>query len=238
MKNYRKIISVLILLGLFSSCEKKQTELEFEKSVMTEIFPSLVDSICVDSRKMDPPPPMGESVYDKTGHYVRTDSTKITSKQRIEYRKWQKKREEVEKDTSSVVIAFDPFLKKNEAELNQLLKEYNSKIQISQRSEKELDKFRLDFEKIKLNNKFKIKNISEFPKVESKYRNLLYELKYDFVFSGILQLSRIQFDKQKQFGILQGSFSFCGKCGRGFNVFIKKVNNKWVIDKIDGTWVS
>lgn len=238
MKNYRKIISVLILLVLFSSCEKKQTELEFEKSVMTEIFPSLIDSICVDSRKMDPPPPMGESVYDKIGHYVRRDSTKITSKQRVEYRKWQKKRGEVEKDTSNVIIAFDPFLKKNEAELNQLLKEYNSKIQISQTLEKELGKFRFDFEKTKLNNKFKIKNISEFPIVELEYRNLLYELKYDFVFSGILHLSRIQFDKQKQFGILEGSFSFCGKCGQGFNIFIKKVNNKWLIDKIEGTWIS
>ena len=222
MKNYRKIISVLILLVLFSSCEKKQTELEFEKSVMTEIFPSLVDSICVDSRKMLPPPPMGESVYDKTGHYVRTDSTKTTNKQRIQYREWQKKREEIEKDTSSVVIALDPFLKKNEAELNQLLKEYNSKIQISQRSEKELDKFRLDFEKIKLNNKFKIKNISEFPKVESEYRNLLYELKYDFVFSGILQLSRIQFDKQKQFGILQGSLVFVENADEGLIFLLKK----------------
>ena len=189
---------------------------------MTEIFPSLVDSICVDSRKMLPPPPMGESVYDKTGHYVRTDSTKTTNKQRIQYREWQKKREEIEKDTSSVVIALDPFLKKNEAELNQLLKEYNSKIQISQRSEKELDKFRLDFEKIKLNNKFKIKNISEFPKVESEYRNLLYELKYDFVFSGILQLSRIQFDKQKQFGILQGSLVFVENADEGLIFLLKK----------------
>ncbi|WP_304198096.1 hypothetical protein [Flavobacterium alvei] len=204
---------------------------------MTEIFPSLVDSICVDSRKMLPPPLLGDFVEDKTGH-VSVDSTKATNEQKIEYRKWQKKREEVDKDTSSVIIAFDPFLKKNEAELNQLLKEYNSKIQVFQTSEKGLEKFRFDFEKIKLNNKFKIKNISEFPKLESENRNLLYELKYDFVFSGILQLSRIQFDKQKQFGILEGSFSFCGKCGRGFNIFIKKINNKWVIDKIEGTWIS
>lgn len=238
MWKFQKIASLLILLIFVSSCEKKQTELEFEKSVMTEIFPSLVDSICVDSRKMLPPPPMGESIFDKKGHYVRTDSTKTTNKQRIEYREWQEKREEVEKDTSSVVIAFDPFLKKNEAELNQLLKEYNSKIQVFQTSEKGLEKFRFDFEKIKLNNKFKIKNISEFPKVESENRNLLYELKYDFVFSGILCLSRIQFDKQKQFGILEGSFSFCGRCGRWFNIFIKKANNKWIIVKVELTGMS
>lgn len=236
MRKFSKIASLLILLILISSCEKKQTELEFEKSVMTEIFPSLIDSICVDSREMLPPPPMGESVYDKTGHYVRTDSTKATSEQKIKYKEWQLQREKVEKDTSSVIIAFDPFLKNSKAELNQQLKEYNPLMQISQTSEKELNKFRFDFEKIKLNNKFKIKNISEFPKTDNF--NLLYELKYDFVFSGILYLSRIQFDMQKQFGTLEGSFSFCGRCGRGFNIFIKKVNSKWVIDKIEGTWVS
>lgn len=237
MRYFQKTITLLILLIIISSCEKKTTELEFEKSVMTEIFPTLVDSICVDNRKMDPPPMVGEFFTDKTGH-ARVDSTKANKEQKLEYKEWQKKREDVEKDTSRVIIAFDPFLKKNVAELNQQLKEYNSKIQTSQTSEKELNKFRFDFEKIKLNNKFKIKNISEFPKTGSEYRNLLYELKYDFVFSGILYLSRIQFDNQRRFGTLEGSFSFCGRCGRGFNLYIKKVNNKWVIDKIEGTWVS
>jgi len=236
MRNFRKIISALILLILVSSCEKKTTEFDFEKSVLTEIFPSLVDSICVDSRKMDPPPPPVDLyIYDKMGH-IRRDLTKAASEQKIEYRKWQKKREDVEKDTSSVIIAFDPFLKKNAAERNQQLKENNSKTQISQPLEKELNKFRFDFEGIKLNNKFKIKNISDFPKTDNL--NLLYDLKYDFVFSGILYLSRIQFDKEKQFGTLEGSFSYCGSCGRGFNIFIKKVNNKWVIDKIEDTWIS
>ena len=100
----------------------------------------------------------------------------------------------------------------------------------------QIERIRFKIEKIKLNNKFKLKNISEFPKTDNF--NLLYELKYDFVFSGILYLSRIQFDEQKQSGVLEGGFSFCGKCGRWFNIFIKKANNKWVIDKVEGTWVS
>jgi hypothetical protein len=44
MKNFQIITSLLILLFFVSSCEKKQTEFEFEKSVMTEIFPSLIES--------------------------------------------------------------------------------------------------------------------------------------------------------------------------------------------------
>lgn len=30
---------------------------------------------------------------------------------------------------------------------------------------------------------------------------------------------------------------FC-KFGQGSRIYIKKINNKWVIDKIEGTWVS
>ena len=235
MRKFQKITSLLILLILISSCEKNQTELEFEKSVMTEIFPSLVDSICVDSRKMLPPPIMGELFYDNTGH-AKIDSTKATKKQKIEYAKWKKERDKLEKDASTVIIAFDPFLEKGVFHLNEELKKQYPFLEVSIVNNDTVKEYKFAFEKIKLNNKFKLKNISEFPKTDNF--NLLYELKYDFVFSGILYLSRIQFDEQKQSGVLEGGFSFCGKCGRWFNIFIKKANNKWVIDKVEGTWVS
>ncbi|MBW4361938.1 hypothetical protein [Flavobacterium taihuense] len=209
--------------------------MDFEKSVMTEIFPSLVDSICVDSRKMDPPPPMAEPVFDKTGHYVRTDSTKATKKQISEYIKWQKERDKLEKDTSTVFIAFDPFLKKHE-KLIEESKFYFPKVEIFKTKNVEESKFSFDFEKIKLNNRFKLKKITEFPKVDFPSR--ITDLKYNFVFSGVFYLSRIEFDKQKKLGVLEGSFDFCGKCGRYFIILIKKVNNKWVIDKLQLTGVS
>lgn len=110
----------------------------------------------------------------------------------------------------------------------------NIEIYITQKEENL--KFRFNFEKIKLGNKFKLKNISEFPKVEFPHR--ITDLKYDFVFSGVFYLSRIEFNQEKKAGVLGGSFDFCGKCGRGFIILIKKVNNKWVIDKIEQIWVS
>lgn len=235
MRKFIKTTLLLITVITISSCEKKATEMDFEKSVMTEIFPSLVDSICVDSRKMLAPPTMGEHGHDKNGHYVRTDSTKATREQKIEYSEWKKERDRLEKDTSTVIIAFDPFLTKNE-KLIEESKFYFPKVEIYKTKNVEESKFRFDFENIKLNNRFKLKNISEFPKVD--YFNLIYELNYDFVFSGVFYLSRIQFDKQKKVGVLEGSFDFCGKCGRYFIILIKKVNNKWVIDKMQLTGVS
>jgi len=229
-----KTILLLMVAILMSSCEKKVTEIDFEKSVMTEIFPSLVDSICVDSRKMNPPPILGEFFTDKTGH-VNVDSTKATKEQIIKYKEWQKTQENVEKDTSTVIIAFDPFLRKNE-KLIEESKFYFPNVEINKTKNVEESKFRFDFEKIKLHNKFKIKNISEFPK--EAYSNQIYDLKYDFVFSGYFFVSRIQFDKQKKVGVLEGGFDNCGKCGRYFIILIKKVNNKWVIDKLQLTGVS
>lgn len=223
------------VLFLVLSCENKSNDFEYEKRVMTDIFPSLVDSICVDSRKMMPPPLLGEFITDKTGH-VKIDSTKATNEQRVAYEKWKKEREKVEKDTSTVFIAFNPFLQKGSFRFDKELEIKYPILETSIFNDNVVKGYQFDYVQIKLNNKFKLKNISEFPEIEN--RNLLYEIKYDFVFSGILYVSRIQFDNKKKSGLLEASFSFCGKCGRGYNVFVKEIHNRWVIEKVEETWVS
>ncbi len=233
MKNFQKITSLLILLILISSCEKKQNEFEFEKSVMAEIFPSLVDSICVDCRLMLPPPPIGESIYDENGHYVRTDSTKATKEQKIEYKKWKKNRIEIEKDTSKLIVAFAP-VRKIRGDVNSDFEKHFPKIKLYVPKEEKDVEYIFDFKNIKLNNKFELKNLSEFP----KERGAIWNTKYNFVFSGVLDFSRIQFDKDRRFGVLDAGFGCGSKFGQGFRIYIKKINNKWVIDKIEGTWVS
>jgi hypothetical protein len=223
---------LLIFMNLISSCEKKTTDLEFEKSVMTEIFPSLVDSICVDCRKMLPPPLLGGYVEDKTGH-VRVDSTKASKEQIIEYRKWKHKREDLEKDTSKLIIAFVPTLKKIRGDVNRNFENHFSRAKIFESKEEQNSEYDFDFKNIKLNNKFELKNFYEFPKGRCK----IWETKYNFVFSGVLDFSRIQFDKNKKFGVLEAGFGCGSLCGRGSRIYIKKVNNKWIIDKIERTWV-
>jgi hypothetical protein len=231
MRKFIKTTLLLITVITISSCEKKATEMDFEKRVLTEIFPSLVDSICVDSREMLPPPPVGELIFDKSGHFVGTDTTQATKEQKIKYKEWKIERDQLEKDTSTVIIAFDPFLKKREKLIDEA-KIYFPNIDIYKTKNEEESKFRFDFEKIKLNNKFKLKNIFEFSKDD------IFEINYEFVFSGIVSFSRIQFDKDKKNGILEAGF-VCGRlCGHGFIIHIKNIKNKWVIDKIQGTWIS
>ena len=64
MKKLQKRTFILLII-LFASCEKKVSELEFEKNVMTEIFPNLIDSTCFDSRLIKLLPPVGKAIYDK-----------------------------------------------------------------------------------------------------------------------------------------------------------------------------
>lgn len=225
----------ILLIIFFSSCEKKISDLEFEKKVMTEIFPSLIDSTCLDIRLFTNfPPKYGESLYDKTGHYIGVDSTKATKEQKRNLLEWKINTAKIKKDTSRIVIAFDPLLKDNRQDVKADFEKHfkNSKIYTSK--EKTESEYLFEFKNIELKNKFVLKNISLFP----KERGAIWEAKYDFVFSGAVFFSRIQFDKDKKFGILDGGFACGGRCGQGYRIYIKKLNHKWIIDKIEGTWVS
>lgn len=230
-----KRIYTLLMIVLFVSCQKKITHLEFEKNVMTEILPSLIDSTCIDTRiYMNPPPPYGKMIFDSTGHYVGVDSTKATKKEKQELIEWKNNREKVKRDTSKIIIAFDPKIKKNNQDVKEAFEKHFKGAKIFNLNEEVETEYILDLKNIKLKNKFQLRDISEFP----KDKDLLWQTKYNFVFSGVVFFSRIQFDKEKKFGILDGGFICGGRCGQGFRIYIKRINNKWIIDEVEGTWIA
>lgn len=82
--------------------------------------------------------------------------------------------------------------------------------------------------------KFIFKHLSELPPDEN-LKN--WTAKYA-KFAGVLSVSNIKFDVSKENGILEVSY-YCGaRCGLGYLVTIKKVNNKWRISKVEDTWIS
>ncbi|HSN48106.1 MAG TPA: hypothetical protein VLR29_05040, partial [Flavobacterium sp.] len=159
MRNLYKITSLLFLLIFVSSCEKKQTELEFEKSVMTEIFPSLVDSICVDCRILFLPMPLGKSIFDENNNYIGSDTSKIE----VEREKWERELVKIKNDTSKIIIAFAP-VRKIRGDVNSDFEKHFPKIKLYVPKEEKDVEYIFDFKNIKLNNKFELKNLSEFPK--------------------------------------------------------------------------
>ena len=230
----KKIIIILSII-FFTSCKKEITELEFEKKVMAEIFSSLIDSTCVDTRLLfKPPPPFGKPIFDKTGHYVKTDSTKATKEEIQNLKEWKDGIKQIENDTSKIIFAFNPVLRRNRKNIKDNFEKHFPKIIPSESKTEANTEYRFEYQNIKLNNKFKIKDISAFP----SDRNVFWETEHNFIFSGVVDYTRIQFDKTKNHGILYGGF-ICGRlCGQGFRFYIKKKNNKWIIDKMVRTWIS
>jgi hypothetical protein len=221
MKKLQKTILILSLILFYTSCKKEVTQLEFEKNVMTEIFPSLIDSTCFDGRIFYiPPPHFGKPIYDKNGNYVGIDSTKATKLERIKLLEYEKRISDIKNDTTKTVIAFNPVLRKSAENLKEYFKKNFSNGTIYKPNPKDTSEYNFDFKKIKLKQKFVLKNISEFPKDRMKFWNT----KYSFVFLGVVNFGRIEFDKDRKFGILEGGFT-CGRlCGSGFVIYIKKVN--------------
>ena len=207
--------------------------MEFNKKVLSEILPSIVDSTCVDARIfLNPPPKFGEDIFDKKGHFVKTDSTKATPKEVQNLKDWKKNVAEIEKDTSKVIIAFESKISPLENEYEQIINKDFPKFTLKKIIVDTTKEYVLNFKNIKLNGKFKLKNINEFD------RKNIFEKKYKFNFSGVLRVSGIKFDEKGENGILEVKFTCGRECGQGRNVFIKKVKSKWKIIKMDRTWIS
>ncbi|MGQ7944415.1 hypothetical protein [Flavobacterium sp. WC2509] len=85
-------------------------------------------------------------------------------------------------------------------------------------------------------SKFTLRHLSEHPRGQ----NLEYtDWKTNYSkFAGAMSFSNIKFDTKKESGSLDVSYSCGGKCGLGYLVFIKKIKGKWVITKVEETWIS
>ncbi len=217
------------------NCQKKVNDLEFEKKVMTEIFPDLIDSICIDYRTvLSPPPIYGLLTYDENGHRISVDSIMSIDEQKQRMAKWKHNQEAIKKDTSKLIVAFNPQIKNSSKDLKEYLREHFKVTEVFYPKIEGDSIYTIDFKNIPLKGKFKLRDISEFPKDRYKF----WRTKYDFVFSGVVYFSQIQFDKTKKFGVLDAGFT-CGRhCGNGFRIYIKKIKDKWSIDEIEDTWIS
>ncbi len=230
-------ITIFFLIAVamaFGACKTDGSYLMFEKHVMKQIFPSLIETVCVDSRIFLHPPPQHEKImqypFDKKEGY-RMAGSKLTEAQKNEWKVWEEEIKKIKKDTAPVIIAFDPLLAPSAENLAKELEEHYRGARPIILNKK--DSYVFDYQTIKLKGPFKVRNLSGFPA-----SNKIWDTPYDFVFSGIVFFSRIQFDQGRNFGVLEASFTCGGKCGKGYHIFIKKVNGAWEIDTVADTWIS
>tara|TARA_R110001583_G_C5667331_1_gene410342 strand:- start:7095 stop:7745 length:651 start_codon:yes stop_codon:yes gene_type:complete len=216
------------MLVILSSCQKKDNSLEFEKNVMSEILTDLVDSIYFDIRLM----PLSKNPYLEKGISDSLKNEKIKRHQ-IAIAKREKRIIEIKNDTSRIVIAvFDTIYTESLLKGPEIIK-YNNIEYLFDFITKKIE-YKIDLNKISKSDKFRFKYLSGFPNDKT-----IWKTKYPFYFGGVISFSRIQFDKNKKYGLLDAGITYADQDGEGFRIYIKKdINNKWIIEKIEGTWVT
>ncbi|WP_316797009.1 hypothetical protein [Pedobacter agri] len=222
----KSLYYIMLLLFLLVSCQTKEERDKEEENIIIALLPEIIDSTCMDLRIYKFRLPLPTSIYDKNNNFIRFDSTNLAKDSVI----YKRKLDSLEKDTNALYLEFNPILKDVEERYKiELFSHFKIKEQKVRPNNKSL---KIDHQNIKTKRKFKLQNTSSISKINTG------EAIYSDYSSGLFSISRIYFDEQKKFGILTAGY-YCGsRCGEGFTIFIKKMNEKWIIDQIQDTWIA
>jgi hypothetical protein len=211
---------------ILASCESNNSEINFEKSVLKEIFPKLIDSFQLGVGIVPPPPPI--PIFDENDSVIGVDNAGQVEM----WKKYKIKKAELEADTTKKVLAVYDTIYEIDGRVNYQLQRHFESFNLKIDSVYK-EAYRINLFQINSYKNLKYKYRSEFPE-----GTLIWRENYDFPFVGIVRFSRISFDKSKKFGIMEGSF-LCGlKCGFTGTIFIRLENNVWLIDDIIVTSIS
>lgn len=219
----KKCLIVIVLLIGVLSCRTDRTD-DYEIKVFNEIFDNLVEEMGALSSFETPPPPIpfldnnNPMVYDTAGY----------DKKIIEIERENKKM----RDTTFVIAVFDTLFTCYNLDLNienieKQLPELSYIDALNALKDSSIVSQPLNLSELESKKNIKLKYYSEFPKGFKIWKRE----NYDFLFSGVLRMSRIYFDKKKQVGLFYCSYA-CGRlCGEEAIICIRKISNRWSIEK-------
>jgi hypothetical protein len=222
-----RLLKLIPLLFIFLSlgCEKKKTALEFEKEVLTEIFPALIDSIWVSSQVTMTPPPVIFNDKKEFVTYGQKDIKQLKKDLNVDLESFKKN------NLPLLATILDTIQKIDKRESNELHNHFKQAKIIKENLTDSL-KYKIDTQRFNSNKHLKILYTSEIPRDLENYefnnRRKIYSA---------ISMTRILFDESKIYGILSIGLYRYGN-SHGYRVFIKKVKNKWIIDKIEESWIS
>ena len=213
---------MVLLIGVLS-CRTNRVD-SYEMKVFNEIFDNLVEEMGALDRFEIPPPPIpffdnnNPMAYDTVRY-----EQKITEIERENMKM---------KDTTFVIAVFDTLFtcydKKMDVKYiqNQLIEQGYIEAFNTMKNHSIISN-PLNLSEIGNRKRVTLKYYSEFPRGSKIWERE----NYGFLFSGILEISRIYFDAKKQFGLFYSSY-ICGRlCGEEAIICIRKINNKWTIEK-------
>ncbi len=217
----KKIFVFITVLTLLNSCNDNFDYLKFEKQVAYEIFPQLMDSLHQDTRLKIAPIISKYRIEDSLSEDWNFNKEKVLEE-------IERSKEILYKDSVKLITAIADsayILKKRDDTL--LLKHYNLKSLTADTTNINF-KYQIDLDKLKADKKIEFRYASNFPKFRE-----FWITEYDFYMNAIFSMSRIRFDSTFSYGVLKCGYTTGYLNGGGYRIFIKKVNGKWVIDKID-----
>ena len=226
MKKYFMLI--VLLIGVLSCRIDKAGS--YEMKVFNEIFDNLVEEMgALSSFEIPPPIPFLDNnnpiAYDTVGY----------DKKIVEIERKNRKM----RDTTFVIAVFDTLFTCDNLNLDveyigKQLVEPDYIEALNSMNKQSIQSRPLDLSEIENRKRFILKYTSEFPEGFKIWERE----NYNFLFSGILRMSRIYFDKEKRVGLFYCSYA-CGRlCGEETIICIRKINKKWIIEKVVELGVS
>ena len=219
----KKCFIVMVLLIGVLSCRTNRVD-SYEMKVFNEIFDNLVEEMGALDRFEIPPPPIPFFDNNNPMAYVTV---------RYEQKITEIERENMKmKDTTFVIAVFDTLFTCDNLNLDveyigKQLVEPDYIEALNSMNNRLIQSYPLNLSEIENRKRFILKHSSEFPEGFKIWERE----NYNFLFSGILRMSRIYFNKEKLVGVFYCSYA-CGRlCGEEAIICIRKINDKWIIEK-------
>ena len=209
-----KTVFIISMIWLLSGCQNQQESFSsFEQKVFNQVFYQVVNATYIDKRIYEFYCPDASPII-KNGQFDGFDNPKCNEEI-----------ERLKKDTFHLVLAVnDSVLTIPKDEFVAVSKQFTVFDSIS---------YQIDITKHQ-SQKFDFKHLSEIPK-DPNLKNWISKFTR---FAGALYFSKIYFDKNKENAVLSVSYSAGYKSSRGYLVYLKKMNESWVVEKVVDTWIS
>jgi hypothetical protein len=203
---------LFLLLFLFQSCDKKETDLQFEQNVLDQVFVDIVNQTYKDKRVYTFNCKEGKPIFEK-GNRISWDHPEC-----------EKQLSSLQKDTLGLVVAISDLVQPIDSDDKEFIPSVFKIL--------DTKSYRIPLTH-HTSQKFQFKYLSELDP-DDEFEN--WSRKYP-KFIGNLKLSKIYFDSERENGILAVHY-FCGSnCGLGYVVYIQKNQEQWKVKKTESTWI-
>ncbi|MTH17208.1 hypothetical protein [Flavobacterium sp. LC2016-01] len=221
----RKIYFALLFISgiILTGCNNKEADLQFEKNVMYEVYPALIDSVWVNALEgfVPPPPPQ---IKDTLEYKIqrKKDYKKQFNQDLAEFKK---------KNFPVDLVLLDKAVARDNSK--ELLEHFKDAV-LSEKDTLDTLDYKFNRKKLDSYQAFHLHYVPRIPRGNDRkfYNECCYSIR------GVISFSRIQFDDEKKYGVLTAGIECGGMCGYGYRIYIKKAKDKWVIDKIEDAWIA